>query len=97
MQPISITGSELTIQLDTTAIPPTYEAFDASGTSLGAAAPYTPPSISAFGFTFEVDSTAAASNDRFTFNLAFAEGDNSNAVAMAKLSESKVMNGGSQP
>lgn len=88
------TGSELTIQLDTTAIPPTYEAFDASGTSLGAAAPYTPPSISAFGFTFEVDSTAAASNDRFTFNLAFAEGDNSNAVAMAKLSESKVMNGG---
>ena len=89
-----ITGSELTIQLDTTAIPPTYEAFDASGSSLGAAAPYTPPSISAFGFTFEVDSTAAASNDRFTFNLAFAEGDNSNAVAMAKLSESKVMNGG---
>ncbi|MCA1896383.1 flagellar hook-associated protein FlgK [Shewanella putrefaciens] len=89
-----ITGSELTIQLDTTAIPPTYEAFDASGTSLGAAAPYTPPSISAFGFTFEVDTTAAASNDRFTFNLAFAEGDNSNAVAMAKLSESKVMNGG---
>uniref|UniRef100_E6XGT7 Flagellar hook-associated protein 1 n=1 Tax=Shewanella putrefaciens (strain 200) TaxID=399804 RepID=E6XGT7_SHEP2 len=89
-----ITGSELTIQLDTTAIPPTYEAFDASGTSLGAAAPYTPPSISAFGFTFEVDSTAAASNDRFTFNLAFAEGDNSNAVAMAKLSESKVMNEG---
>ncbi|BDQ65411.1 flagellar hook-associated protein FlgK [Shewanella xiamenensis] len=89
-----VTGSELTIQLDTTAIPPTYEAFDASGSSLGAAAPYTPPSISAFGFTFEVDSTAAASNDRFTFNLAFAEGDNSNAVAMAKLSESKVMNGG---
>ncbi|MEL4254198.1 flagellar hook-associated protein FlgK [Shewanella xiamenensis] len=89
-----ITGSELTIQLDTTAIPPTYEAFDASGTSLGAAAPYTPPSISAFGFTFEVDSTAAASNDRFTFDLSFAEGDNSNAVAMAKLSESKVMNGG---
>lgn len=89
-----ITGSELTIQLDTTAIPPTYEAFDASGSSLGAAAPYTPPSISAFGFTFEVDSTAAASNDRFTFDLSFAEGDNSNAVAMAKLSESKVMNGG---
>lgn len=89
-----VTGSELTIQLDTTAAPPTYEAFDASGTSLGAAAPYTPPSISAFGFTFEVDSTAAASNDRFTFDLSFAEGDNSNAVAMAKLSESKVMNGG---
>lgn len=89
-----VTGSELTIQLDTTAVPPTYEAFDATGASLGAAAPYTPPSISAFGFTFEVDSSAAASNDRFTFDLSFAEGDNSNAVAMAKMSETKVMNGG---
>ncbi|MGI1944581.1 flagellar hook-associated protein FlgK [Shewanella morhuae] len=89
-----VTGSELTIKLDTTVVPPTYEAFDAAGTSLGAAAPYTPPSISAFGFTFEVDSKAAAGNDRFTFDLSFAEGDNSNAVAMAKLSESKVMNGG---
>ncbi|SIQ49750.1 flagellar hook-associated protein 1 FlgK [Shewanella morhuae] len=89
-----VTGSELTIKLDTTVVPPTYEAFDAAGTSLGAAAPYTPPSISAFGFTFEVDSKAAAGNDRFTFDLSFAEGDNSNAVAMAKLSESKLMNGG---
>lgn len=89
-----VTGGELTIQLNTTAVPPTYEAFDARGTSLGAATPYTPPSISAFGFTFEVDSRAAASNDRFTFNLSFAEGDNSNAVAMAKLSEAKVLNGG---
>ncbi|GIU15581.1 flagellar hook-associated protein FlgK [Shewanella glacialipiscicola] len=89
-----VTGSELTIKLDTTAVPPTYEAFDSAGASLGAAAPYTPPSISAFGFTFEVDSKAAAGNDRFTFDLSFAEGDNSNAVAMAKLSETKLMNGG---
>ncbi|MCU8040241.1 flagellar hook-associated protein FlgK [Shewanella sp. SM69] len=89
-----VTGSELTIKLDTTVLPPTYEAFDAAGTSLGAATTYTPPSISAFGFTFEVDSKAAAGNDRFTFDLSFAEGDNSNAVAMAKLSESKVMNTG---
>lgn len=89
-----VTGSELTIKLDTTAVPPTYEAFDAAGTSLGAATTYTPPSISAFGFTFEVDSKAAAGNDRFTFDLSFAEGDNSNAVAMAKVSESKVMNNG---
>ena len=89
-----VTGSELTIKLDTTAVPPTYEAFDSAGASLGAAAPYTPPSISAFGFTFEVDSKAAAGNDRFTFDLSFAEGDNSNTVAMAKLSETKLMNGG---
>lgn len=89
-----VTGSELTIKLDTTAVPPTYEAFDSAGASLGAAAPYTPPSISAFGFTFEVDSKAVAGNDRFTFDLSFAEGDNSNAVAMAKLSETKLMNGG---
>ncbi|MFB2733600.1 flagellar hook-associated protein FlgK [Shewanella mangrovisoli] len=88
------TGSELTIQLDTTAAPPTFEAFDANGTSLGAPAAYTPPSISAFGFTFEVDSSAAAAGDKFTFDLSFAEGDNTNALAMAKLSEAKVMNGG---
>ncbi|WP_107948427.1 flagellar hook-associated protein FlgK [Shewanella baltica] len=89
-----VTGSELTIKLDTTVLPPTYEAFDAAGTSLGAATTYTPPSISAFGFTFEVDSSAAAAGDKFTFDLSFAEGDNSNAIAMAKLSETKVMNGG---
>lgn len=89
------TGSEITIALNTTAVPPTFEAFDVNGASLGAAAAYTPPSISAFGMTFEVDSSAgAATNDRFTFDLSFAEGDNSNAVAMGNLNEAKVMNGG---
>ncbi|QYJ79879.1 flagellar hook-associated protein FlgK [Shewanella acanthi] len=88
-----ITGSELTIQFDTTAVPPTYQAFDASGAAIGAATAYTPPSINAFGFTFEVESTAAAT-DSFTFDLSFAEGDNTNAVAMANLSEAKLLNNG---
>ena len=85
-----VTGGELTIQINTGAN--TFEAFDAAGTSLGVTA-YTPPNISAFGFTFEVDSTAAAT-DSFTFDLSFAEGDNTNAVAMASLNEAKLMNGG---
>ncbi|MFB2800234.1 flagellar hook-associated protein FlgK [Shewanella seohaensis] len=90
-----VTGSELTIEFNTTAVPSTYEVFDASGASLGAPVPYTSPSsISAFGFTFEVDSKPVAGNDKFTFDLSFAEGDNTNALAMAKLSETKVMNGG---
>ena len=90
-----LTGSELTIEFNTTAVPSTYEVFDAAGTSLGAPVPYTSPSsISAFGFTFEVDSKPVAGNDKFTFDLSFAEGDNTNALAMAKLSETKVMNGG---
>ena len=90
-----VTGSELTIEFNTTAVPSTYEVFDAAGTSLGAPVPYTSPSsISAFGFTFEVDSKPVAGNDKFTFDLSFAEGDNTNALAMAKLSETKVMNGG---
>ncbi|MCZ4336769.1 flagellar hook-associated protein FlgK [Shewanella colwelliana] len=87
-----VTGSELTFQINTTAN--TFEVFDASGTSLGAPTAFTPPSISAYGFTFEVESTAGAT-DSFTFDLAFAEGDNSNAVAMAKLNEAKLMSGGS--
>lgn len=88
------TGAELTFEIDPSAVPPTFEVFDAQGTSLGPAAPYTPPSITANGFTFEVDSTATT-KEQFTFDLSFAEGDNSNLVNMAKLSESKIMNGGS--
>ncbi|WP_108947167.1 flagellar hook-associated protein FlgK [Shewanella halifaxensis] len=87
------TGAELTFEIDPSATPPTYEVFDVDGTSLGAAAPYTPPTITAHGFTFEIDSTATSA-ERFTFNLSFAEGDNSNMVNMAKLNEAKLMNGG---
>lgn len=86
-----LTGSELTFEVNTAAN--TFEVFDATGASLGAAAAFVPPSISAYGFTFDVTSTAAAT-DRFTFDLSFAPGDNSNSVAMSKLSETKLMNGG---
>ncbi len=89
-----LTGSEITIQLDTSVSPPTFEAFDSTGTSLGAPTAYTPPSITAFGFSFDVESSGVATADRFSFDLSFAEGDNTNALAMASLSESKVMNGG---
>ncbi|GIU20141.1 flagellar hook-associated protein FlgK [Shewanella sp. MBTL60-007] len=88
-----VTGSELTFEIDPAATPPTFEVFDAAGTSLGAAAPYTPPNISAHGFTFEIDSTATTAQ-KFTFDLSFAEGDNTNLVNMAKLNEAKLMNGG---
>lgn len=67
-----LTGSELTFEIDTTAN--TFEVFDAAGNSLGAPTAFTPPSISAYGFTFEVDASAPAT-DRFTFDLSFAEGD----------------------
>ena len=86
-----ITGSELTFEINTTTS--MFEVFDANGTSLGAPAAYTPPSISAHGFTFDVATTVGAT-DRFTFDLSFAPGDNTNAVAMAKLSEAKLMNSG---
>ncbi|ABV37682.1 flagellar hook-associated protein FlgK [Shewanella sediminis HAW-EB3] len=86
-----LTGSELTFEINTAAN--TFEVFDATGASLGAAAAFVPPSISAYGFTFDVTSTAAAT-DRFTFDLSFAPGDNTNSVAMSKLSETKLMNGG---
>ncbi|WP_076410901.1 flagellar hook-associated protein FlgK [Shewanella sp. UCD-KL12] len=87
-----LTGSELTFEINTATN--MFEVFDAAGTSLGAPAAYVPPSISAHGFTFDVSSTAPATTERFTFDLSFAPGDNTNAVAMAKLSESKLMNSG---
>ncbi|MCL1050713.1 flagellar hook-associated protein FlgK [Shewanella abyssi] len=88
------TGAELTFEIDPSALPPTFEVFDAQGNSMGPAAAYTPPSISANGFTFEINSTAVT-KDKFTFDLSFAEGDNSNLVNMAQLNETKMMNGGS--
>lgn len=85
-----VTGSELTFAINTAAS--TFETFDATGASLGVSA-YTAPNITAFGFTFEVKSTGAAT-DSFTFDLSFAVGDNTNAVAMGKLTETKLMKGG---
>jgi len=85
-----LTGSELTFEIDTAAN--TYEVFDATGASSGVVL-FVPPSISAHGFTFDVTSTAAAT-DKFTFDLSFAPGDNTNSVAMSKLSETKLMNDG---
>ncbi|QSX36087.1 flagellar hook-associated protein FlgK [Shewanella sedimentimangrovi] len=84
-------GSELTFSINTAAN--TYDVTAADGTALATGVSYTPPSISAFGFTMDVSSTAAAT-DSFTLDLSFAPGDNSNAIAMAKLSDSKLMNGG---
>lgn len=88
-----VTDAELTFEIEPSAVPPTFEVFDAQGVSMGAAAAYTPPNITANGFTFEVDSTATT-KDRFTFDLSLVAGDNSNFVNMAALSESKTMNGG---
>ncbi|MCG9697165.1 flagellar hook-associated protein FlgK [Shewanella sp. Isolate11] len=85
-------GSQITFQLDTSTN--SYEAFDATGASLGTGS-YTPPTVDAFGISFDVDSSAPATAERFTFDLTFAEGDNSNAVAMAQLNEAKIMVGGS--
>lgn len=87
-----LTGSELTFEINTTAN--TYDVFDATGAPIAAGVGFVPPSITtAYGFTFDVTSTAAAT-DRFTLDLSFAPGDNTNSVAMSKLSEAKLMNGG---
>jgi flagellar hook-associated protein 1 len=84
------TGSELTFEINTLAN--TFEVFDTTGASLGVS-PYTPPNIAAYGFSFEVQSTTGVT-DRFTFDLSFAVGDNTNAVAMSNLRDTKLMNGG---
>ncbi|MCF1426722.1 MAG: flagellar hook-associated protein FlgK [Shewanella sp.] len=86
-----ITGSELTFEIDTATNQ--FEVFDADGNSLGPAAVYTPPGISAYGFTFEVTANGT-STERFTFDLSIKPGDNTNALQMAKLNEAKLMNNG---
>ncbi|WP_299008955.1 flagellar hook-associated protein FlgK [uncultured Shewanella sp.] len=86
-----VTGAELTFSIDLSAN--TFEVFDVDGVSLGGAVNYTPPSISAYGFSFDIDSSATGT-EVFTFDLSQSAGDNTNLVQMAALSELKLMNGG---
>ena len=88
------TGGELTVRIDSATN--TFEVFDAAGTSVAGPSAFTPPQINTtFGFSFEIDDTSTAGvTDSFTFDLSFAEGDNTNAVAMAELADTKLMNGG---
>ncbi|MGI2103723.1 flagellar hook-associated protein FlgK [Shewanella frigidimarina] len=91
-----VTGSELSVRVNTNTAIKTFEVFNAAGTSVGGPTAFTPPQINTgFGFSFEIDDQSTAGvTDTFTFDLAFAEGDNSNAVEMAKLSDVKLMNNG---
>ncbi|WP_350999841.1 flagellar hook-associated protein FlgK [Shewanella sp. TB7-MNA-CIBAN-0143] len=91
-----VTGSELSVRVNTNTAIKTFEVFNAAGTSVGGPTAFTPPQINTgFGFSFEIDDQSTAGvTDTFTFDLAFAEGDNSNAVEMAKLSDTKLMNNG---
>ncbi|GGP38670.1 flagellar hook-associated protein FlgK [Shewanella algicola] len=84
-------GSSITFELNTAAN--TYEAFNSAGTSLGTGT-ITNNNINAFGMDFDITSSPTATADSFTFDLTFAEGSNSNAVEMAKLSDVKLMNNG---
>ena len=89
--PGSATGSSITFTVNTAAN--TYQAFDSSGTSLGTGV-ITNNNINAFGMDFDISTSGTATADSFTFDLAFAEGNNSNAVEMASLSDVKLMNNG---
>ncbi|PKH33208.1 flagellar hook-associated protein FlgK [Shewanella sp. ALD9] len=90
----SVNGSSITFELNTAAVPNTYEAFDSSGTSLGTGT-ISNNNINAFGMDFDITTSGTGGTaDSFTFDLAFAEGNNSNAVEMAKLSDVKLMNNG---
>jgi flagellar hook-associated protein 1 FlgK len=85
-------GSTITFKLDTTT-PTTYQAFNAAGTEIGTGPySYSGNNINAFGMDFDI--TGSGTSNSFTFDLAFAEGNNNNAVEMAKLSDTKLMNNG---
>ncbi|QDE31942.1 flagellar hook-associated protein FlgK [Shewanella polaris] len=90
----SVNGSSITFELNTAAVPNTYEAFDSSGSSLGTGT-ISNNNINAFGMDFDITTSGTGGTaDSFTFDLAFAEGNNNNAVAIAGLSNSKLMNNG---
>jgi flagellar hook-associated protein 1 FlgK len=85
-------GSTITFKLDTTT-PTTFQAFNAAGTEIGTGPySYSGNNINAFGMDFDI--TGSGTSNSFTFDLAFAEGNNNNAVEMAKLSDVKLMNNG---
>ncbi|MDF0532963.1 flagellar hook-associated protein FlgK [Shewanella sp. A32] len=86
------TGSELTYTIDALGNYTATDAYGAvvtTGTTTG-----TPPQISDNGFTFQVDALPASGTNSYTFDLSLAVGDNSNAIAMADLADSKIMEGG---
>ncbi|MFQ6370308.1 flagellar hook-associated protein FlgK [Shewanella sp. YIC-542] len=89
-----VTGSELTYTIDSSVVPPTYQATDGDGNVVSSGnVSGNPPQISDNGFTVRLDALSGGS-DVFTLDLSFAVGDNSNAVAMADLADSKIMEGG---
>ena len=87
--------SPVTVNIDTSVSPTTFEMLDKDGNSIATGNPTgTPPTISALGVTLEVDSTASETSS-FTLDFTPKPGDNTNAVKLAGLSEEKLMNGGS--
>jgi flagellar hook-associated protein 1 FlgK len=87
-------GSTITFELNTAAVPNTYEAFDSSGSSLGTGT-ISNNNINVFGMDFDITTSGTGGTaESFTFDLAFAEGNNNNAVEIAKLSDVKLMNNG---
>lgn len=81
-------GAPLTFAIDTAANQ--YQVFDATGTLLSGVTGFTPPAINAYGMQLEVSSVAGVT-ERFTLDLTLASGDNTNALAMARLNEARPM------
>ncbi len=86
--------SPLTVNIDSSVTPPTYNILDKDGNSVANGdITGTPPTISALGLEIEVDASTAETAS-FTLDFTPKPGDNSNAVRFAELSDQKLMNGG---
>lgn len=86
-----VTGRELMIQINSVAN--TYEIFDVNGNSFGVNN-IVNSRINAFGFELDVSFGNNNSVERFTLDFSFAKGDNTNALKMSQLNESKIMENG---
>ncbi|MCH1920596.1 flagellar hook-associated protein FlgK [Shewanella sp. A3A] len=84
----------LSYTIDSSVLPPTYQATDANGNIISTGtATGNPLQISDNGFTFQLDSLSGGT-DSFTFELTGAVGNNANVLAMAKFADSKIMSDG---
>ncbi|QSX32734.1 flagellar hook-associated protein FlgK [Shewanella avicenniae] len=86
-------GSELSYTIDSAG---NYSFSNDTGSIIGSGvAAGTPMQINSNGFVFQIDSLPATGESAtYTFDFSGASGDNANAIAMAKLSDSQIMNGG---
>lgn len=89
---INFPDKDLAIELEIDSSNDTFTVYDKEGNSIQNGT-FIRPNLSVLGVSFDI-SSMGSSIERFSLDLSFAQGDNRNALTMARLNESKLMDGG---